>query len=527
MKKTSILGYGILLTSLLASCSFSFSSDPSGASSKSSSSSSAPSTSSSASPTTSLSSVSSSEDDWSDLAQPSDAALVNSDEYRAFWNHHSDIKIRLTVSNQVAYDLSRLQGNHDDTTYDDLYFPAAFHLELNEATYDLDNVGIRLKGNLSRRYFVEEDGTITQTAHFKISFKATFDDDLYTTLSGVSQYKVDWSNDAVGYAARKKRTLFGMEKLDLKYTPRNTVEGKDGESNSQEIYCYDAFRKEGLIAPHANLVQTNFLDAKNGITYTAEAVECIDKVFLKRNFNKAESKGDLYKCVYGKMGQADLYLDNAVSANNGVYTRIADGKIGCEDNVNGYHPSYDLSTNDDAGNSGTFASMSNFIGAIYDVTHKSAAQSVLESALDVQEFLKFSAVSYLFGNPDDQRYNANNYYIYFLPSTGKAIYLPYDWDWSLGLTYDKDYSSVSPFDETTGGAHVPYIYYATFYSSKSVNYSRSAYRSAYSGYIAAALKDGLLDYGNYSRIAGEMKYASKSELSIVKTYMTAKSKAAA
>ena len=249
MKKTSILGYGILLTSLLASCSFSFSSDPSGASSKSSSSSSAPSTSSSTSPTTYLSSVSSSTDDWSDLAQPSDAALLNSDEYRAFWNHHSDIKIRLSMSNQAAYDLSRLQGDHEDSTYDDIYFPASFHMDFNGATYDFDNVGIRMKGNLSRRYFVAEDGTVVQPAHFKISFKATFDDALYTTLSAVSQYKVDWSNDAVGYAARKKRTLFGMMQNSIEYN-----EWKFGERKESV-----AFSWRPLTAKFSSAVQKGIL----------------------------------------------------------------------------------------------------------------------------------------------------------------------------------------------------------------------------------------------------------------------------
>lgn len=49
-------------------------------------------------------------------------------------------------------------------------------------------------------------------------------------------------------------------------------------------------------------------------------------------------------------------------------------------------------------------------------------------------FLRFSAVSYFVGNPDDMRNNYNNYYIYFLKSSNKMIIIPYDNDRSFGIT---------------------------------------------------------------------------------------------
>ena len=52
----------------------------------------------------------------------------------------------------------------------------------------------------------------------------------------------------------------------------------------------------------------------------------------------------------------------------------------------------------------------------------------------MDNFLKFEAVSYFLGNPDDLRNNYNNYYIYFNKSTGKMIFIPYDLDRCLGVT---------------------------------------------------------------------------------------------
>jgi hypothetical protein len=58
--------------------------------------------------------------------------------------------------------------------------------------------------------------------------------------------------------------------------------------------------------------------------------------------------------------------------------------------------------------------------------------------VDIDKFLMYIAVSYLTGNPDDMRNNMNNTYIYFDSLTNKAHFIPYDLDWSLGLTWDED-----------------------------------------------------------------------------------------
>jgi hypothetical protein len=64
--------------------------------------------------------------------------------------------------------------------------------------------------------------------------------------------------------------------------------------------------------------------------------------------------------------------------------------------------------------------------------------TALNRVVDIDKFLMYVAVSYLIGNPDDMRNNMNNTYIYFDSLTNKAHFIPYDLDWSLGLTWDED-----------------------------------------------------------------------------------------
>jgi hypothetical protein len=49
----------------------------------------------------------------------------------------------------------------------------------DESENTISEVGVRMKGNTSRLKFVDSDDAITQGCHFKISFKAAFDDSHY------------------------------------------------------------------------------------------------------------------------------------------------------------------------------------------------------------------------------------------------------------------------------------------------------------------------------------------------------------
>ena len=59
------------------------------------------------------------------------------------------------------------------------------------------------------------------------------------------------------------------------------------------------------------------------------------------------------------------------------------------------------------------------------------------SAVVDMEYLSIQqAVGYIVGNPDDMRYNYNNYMIYLRRTDGKAIFIPIDNDRCFGITKD-------------------------------------------------------------------------------------------
>jgi hypothetical protein len=154
-------------------------------------------------------------------------------------------------------------------------------------TYTYEDVGVRMKGNTSRAMIASKDGTISDLCHFKVSFKATFDDDLYS-LSGLSAFKHVWS-DSAARKERKNRLFAEMEKLDLKYLPRND-NGSKPVTYSQELYCYHVFNEEGIAAPKAKWASLTFKDDKSSKSSSYEAVEAVDDVFIEAPFFERGSR---------------------------------------------------------------------------------------------------------------------------------------------------------------------------------------------------------------------------------------------
>lgn len=436
----------------------------------------------------------------------------------------------MRFSNASIYALSHY-GTIDDQKWGDVYFPCTLTVKVDDQQYVFEEAGARMKGNTSRREIADASGNITNSCHFKISLKATFDDTLYD-LDQFKAFKHDWSADPTGLATRKKRTLFDMEKFDLKYLPRN-----QSQTLSQEIYCYDSFRSFDILAPHAKWANVALTSDTSTQSYVYEIIEDIDKVFLKRHFSKAEAKGDLYKCVWGnatgEWKSANLARDGAVEKNDTASTltsgaRVANGRIGVEDNYTGYHPNYQLKTNDN-GEASDFSAMANYINTIWNLRYKKALQNTLESVLDVQEYLRFEAASYLFGNFDDQRNNGNNYYLYFRPSDKKAIYIPYDWDWAMGAMEagkSLDMSSFTPF-QTTGlnGTIDTNIYWVTFFKTSGLAYDQTSYIATYTAAIKEAVAAGLLSGDAYAKFAAKApSNLGTGDVAKAQSYCTAKLK---
>ncbi|MBO4667624.1 MAG: hypothetical protein J5666_05825, partial [Bacilli bacterium] len=236
-----------------------------------------------------------------------------------------------------------------------------------------------------------------------------------------------WS-DASKKEEREDRTFAGLEKIDLKWN-RNY-----DSSFTKEIYALNAYREEGIMAQNCTLVNLTIKSENDTMTKVYQAFESVDKKLVKR-YNKNDKDGDLYKCLWQTNGRADL-------------TTYNDALLGKE-GVN-YRPSYDLKTNKKTSD---MQMMRTFIDHVN--TKNTSGEEYcndISNYLDVDYFLKYSALCFIFGLPDDLRNNANNYYTYFR-ADGKAIMLPYDNDRCLGIRYgwDKDLKNVVYDDGNAAG----------------------------------------------------------------------------
>ena len=156
------------------------------------------------------------------------------------------------------------------------------------------------------------------------------------------------------------------------------------------------------------------------ITHIYQAYECIDQEMLNRNpVTKASTEGDLYKCAHHDRGRADLMdYDN--------------DKIGME--KQGYRPVYDKKIDD---HSTDYSRMKTLIDKIQSTRYKSGDEfiNIMSPYLDIDYFIKYSAMSWAMGLPDDFRNNFNNYYVFFY-NNKKAMIAVYDNDRCLGIMQD-------------------------------------------------------------------------------------------
>ena len=269
----------------------------------------------------------------------------------------------------------------------------------NTVVYRIPEVGVRMKGNTSRTDFYNAEDGIYNYIHLRLDFQETFEDETY-----YGNERNIWDNEEL-LKARKDRTFATLEKLEVRWNKNHDA------TYIREDYAYELYRSEGILAPNCTLSVLTWNDARMGL-YVLE--EPVDKVFLERNLPEADWGGDLYKL--GWTWQPASFT----SAKS----------IGIENEDKGEFYCYDLKTNKKTSQHEALTSLLvKFV--MSNMTKESFAEVV-----DVDYFLRYAAVSYFLGNPDDLRNNYNNCYIYFLQSTGKMIVIPYDYDRCLGITVD-------------------------------------------------------------------------------------------
>lgn len=333
------------------------------------------------------------------LIEANDANGIYQDSYpkgaKELFNINNKVKLQINISEE------ELKKIEEDNPYanaptKDIYRKCSLDISYMGLTFHMEEVGIRMKGNSSRGPIFSGEKLILR--HYKLSFGETFDD--------AKEYGEDvkeWASKEER-DARKDRNLFGLEKLDLRFNKN------EEKTYLREYYAFESYRSQGLLAPHSNPM--NLWMNIDGTKYNAGVylgVETVDKVFLAHNLVKSYSKGDLYKCGWGSGAGASL-------------NDIDDNLFGVEDASIGKFYTYDLKTNK---KTCTHENIKNFITNLKNTTD---IEDFIANNLYEEEFFKYLAVSYFLGDPDDFRGNYNNYYIYFVSETNKAIFIPTDND---------------------------------------------------------------------------------------------------
>ena len=327
------------------------------------------------------------------------------DDFINLFSADVKVELRLDISNEQ---LSLLQSDYEKYSSfgskSPIYRKANLHVKMTLPDGSvkerfIEEVGVRMKGNTSRTSFYNSHDGMYNLIHLKVSFGETFDKEEYYGSSA----KVWTNSDA--RKERKNRTFATLEKIDLRWNK------EDDATYIREIYSYDVYREMGVLAPHANLASVDMGGNHLGVFTVYEPV---DDIFLEKNLPENLLGGDLYKCGWGMNGGASF------SSNC---------SIGIEDEDEGLFYAYDLKTNKKTSN---HEALKNFITQI----NKSGLNKArIAELMDIDNFIAFAAVSWFLGNPDDLRNNYNNYYLYFTPE-GKAMFIPYDYDRTLGISHD-------------------------------------------------------------------------------------------
>ncbi len=302
---------------------------------------------------------------------------------------------------EIHIDVSRTQWNQLLTLYDINPFTTQYvvatatFVKDNETTV-IDSVGLRLKGNTSRRrpegwsgHMHERDNTDWHHVHFGVNLTKYVEDDAHT--------------------------IQGVRKLHLKWF-------KDDPAYVREMFCYDLFRRAGVWTA----VRDNYCrlwlhvegDSKEAYYGVYEMLEPIDKRYLKdRKDLFGASNGYLWKCRNGASG-----LNNP------------NGDIWYDDDTDDRH-AYTLKTQTSEFENAR-DQLVDFMNKICNL-NDNEFYTWIQEVTDVDLLLKTYAVNVAVGMWDDYWNNANNYYLYFNGRnlTGyKFFMIPYDYDNTLGTS---------------------------------------------------------------------------------------------
>ena len=291
---------------------------------------------------------------------------------------------------------NRLLALYDANAFTTQYVMATLSFVKDGETTVIDSVGLRLKGNTSRRRPEGRNGEIHvrnntdwHHAHFGVNLRKYVDDDAHT--------------------------IQDVRKLHLKWF-------KDDPAYVREMFCYELFRRAGVWTA----VRDNYCrlwihvegDSKEAYYGVYELMEPIDKRYLKdRKSRFGASNGYLWKC-----------RNSAAGLNN------PNGDIWYDDDSDDRH-AYTLETQTEEFDSARIQ-LVDFMNKLSNLNDNDF-YTWIQEVTDIDLLLKTYAVNVAVGMWDDYWNNANNYYIYFNARglTGyKFFFIPYDYDNTLGTS---------------------------------------------------------------------------------------------
>ena len=277
--------------------------------------------------------------------------------------------------------LAAYDANHDTQEY----VMCNVQYTKNGETVLKDSVGLRLKGNTSRRR--PQEGTKFKHCHYGLNFKE---------ITGKNE----------------ERSIHGIYRFDLKWF-------KDDPACVRELFCYDLFRRFGVwTSPYDTYCRLWMHAGRFGNAYLGVygQLEHVGKDYLRiREKEFGGRDGNLWKCAWGSS------------------LRYASG-MGADDNEHGY--TYTLKTNLDSGFVAAKAQLTDFITKVSKLRND-AFYNWIGGVMDMDLFLRTYAVNVAVGMWDDYWNNTNNYYLYFNnsdPTQYKVFFIPYDYDNTLGTT---------------------------------------------------------------------------------------------
>lgn len=319
------------------------------------------------------------------------------DGYAYVWNHSVIPEIHILVKPK---DWNELLSNYDANPHTKQYIVASqfTYIKGGETTV-IDSVGLRLKGNTSRR---RPEGWQGEMHHAN----------------------PDWHHAHFGINLRKyhkdeDHTIEGIRKLHLKWF-------KDDPNYVRELMCFNTFRDFGVWTAPRSVYCRLWLkvegDPQEAYFGVYEMNEPIDENYLKNRNTEdlyGTHKGNLWKCKYVN-GQAALNNTNADfwydddSDDNHTYTLETNTKR--FDNAKAQIVDFMLKLNGKG---------------------RESFYNWIQQVCDVDFLLRTYATSVALGSWDDYWNNGNNYYLYFTTEDiydYKIYFIPYDYDNTLGTS---------------------------------------------------------------------------------------------